>query len=55
MPTLDCISILEVGSFTADPGTVDVPTGEVPFPIEPVVYSLRFVHRRNSENVCVVT
>lgn len=45
---LACISILEAGSFETDSGTVTVPTGEEPFPIEEWVYRLIFVDARNA-------
>jgi len=37
MPRLDCITILEAGSFGSDSGTVLVPSGEVPFHIQAFV------------------
>lgn len=37
MPALDCISILEAGSFATDSGTVLVPSGERPFPFPIVI------------------
>lgn len=51
---LDCISVLEAGSFTTDSGNVLIPTGEEPFPMEVVVYALIFVLARNSFNIAVV-
>jgi hypothetical protein len=54
MPRLECISILEAGSIGSDSGSVDVPTGEDPFPVEELIYSLIFVLARNSENIPVV-
>jgi len=38
MPRLDCITILEAGSFGSDSGTVVIPTGENPFPNHINVY-----------------
>lgn len=55
MSRLTCISILETGAFETDSGSVSVPTGEVPFPIEILVYALIFIAARNSFNVCVVS
>lgn len=53
MPRFECFSILEAGSFTTDSGTVIVPSGEEPFPIEIWVYALIFLDARNSQNVAV--
>jgi hypothetical protein len=37
MPRLDCISILEAGSFGSDSGTIVIPSGETSFPISAFV------------------
>lgn len=47
MARFECISILEAGSFTTDSGTVIVPSGEEPFPIEEFPYALIFIDARN--------
>lgn len=54
MPRLDCITILEAGSFGSDSGTVVIPTGDEPFPMEEIVYALIFVVPHNSANIAVV-
>ena len=54
MPTLDCISILEAGSFSTDSGNVVLPTGDEPFPPEVLTYALIFIVVRNSANIAVV-
>jgi hypothetical protein len=54
MPRLDCITIMEAGSFGSDSGTVLIPTGEEPFPPHVNVYALIFVVAYNSLNVPVV-
>jgi hypothetical protein len=54
MPRLDCISILEAGSFGSDSGTVILPSGEEPFPIHVNVYALIFVIAYNTLNIPVV-
>lgn len=54
MPRLECITILEAGSFETDSGTVIIPSGEEPFPTEEFPYSLRFMVRRNSPYIAVV-
>jgi hypothetical protein len=45
---------MEAGSFGSDSGTVVLPTGDEPFPLEVIVYALIFVIRRNSFNIAVV-
>lgn len=49
MPTLDCISILEPGSFSTDSGTVIVPSGDRPFPF-PIVIDVELLEAASAND-----